>query len=454
MFSLAVAMIFSLTASAQQTKTIVADEAPFEMAPLEMHVFPAKDFPITRYGAKPDDVKANTAAFAKAVAACAKAGGGRVVVPDGTWLTGPIHFRSGVELHLNDGAKILFEDDAQLYLPAVKTSWEGMECYNYSPLIYAYECENVAITGAGTIEAKMGLWEIWSDRPEPHMAALKRLYSMMSSGVDIEYRHMEADTLAHLRPHLIQFNRCTNVRMEDFKVRHSPFWTIHTYMCRDIYVNGLDVYAHGHNNDGIDLESSQHAVVENCRFDQGDDGVVIKSARNQDGWKNAMPTSDIVVRHCDAVNAHGLLVVGSEISGGVSRVYLHDCKSSSEVKRLMYLKSNERRGGVLEDITMENVEANVQLNALFCIETDVVYQWKVVPTFEVRPTVIRNITMRNVHASKTPVMVRIMGDGRCPVDGVRIENVSADVVTSAVSEFNNARNVIMDGVKYGTLIAK
>ena len=120
----------------------------------------------------------------------------------------------------------------------------------------------------------------------------------------------------------------------------------------------------------------------------------------------------------------------------------------------MYFKTNERRGGVLEDITMENVEANVQRNALFCIETDVVYQWKVVPTFEVKPTVIRNITMRNVHAKKTPVMIRIMGDGRCPVDGVRIENASADTVTSAVSELNNARNVLMDGISYGTIIAK
>lgn len=454
MVTIAAFLLFSAGAVAQQTKTVVADEAPFEMAPLEMHVFPARDFSITRYGAKPDDVKANTAAFAKAFAACSKAGGGRVVVPDGTWLTGPIHFLSGVELHLADGARILFDDDPQLYLPAVKTSWEGMECYNYSPLIYAYECENVAISGAGTIEAKMDLWRTWFDRPEGHMAALKRLYSMMSSGVDIEFRHMEADTTAHLRPHLIQFNRCTNVRMEGFKIRHSPFWTIHTYMCRDLYVNGLDVYAHGHNNDGIDLESTQHAVIENCRFDQGDDGVVIKSGRNQDGWKNAMPTSDIVVRNCDAVDAHGLLVVGSEIAGGVSRVYIHDCTSSSIVNRLMYLKTNERRGGVLEDITMENVEANVQRNALFCIETDVVYQWKVVPTFEVKPTVIRNITMRNVHAKKTPVMIRIMGDGRCPVDGVRIENASADTVTSAVSELNNARNVVMDGISYGTIITK
>ena len=288
-------------ASAAQT-VVTAPEAPFEFEALVMYDFPDREFPITRYGARRDDPEATTEAFAKAMKACSKAGGGKVVVPEGEWLSGPVHFSSNCLLWLDEGSKLVFEDDPELYLPAVRTSWEGTECMNYSPLIYAYECENVGIAGPGTIAPKMDFWRTWFDRPDAHIQATRQLYAMCSTGVPMEHRRMEEGE-ANMRPHLIQFNRCTNVRLNDFKIRESPFWTIHLYMCSDVWANGLDVYAHGHNNDGIDIEMTRHAVIENCRFDQGDDAVVLKAGRNQDAWRLAQPRQRDVRRSAARVHA-------------------------------------------------------------------------------------------------------------------------------------------------------
>ena len=189
----------------------------------------------------------------------------------------PIHLKSNVNLYLAKDAVVRFTDNPADYLPAVMTSWEGMECYNYSPLVYAFECENVAITGPGTLAPKMDLWRTWFKRPQPHLDALKELYTMASTDVPVKKRQM-AKGDNNLRPHLIHFNRCKNVLLDNFAIRESPFWTIHLYLCNNAIARNLDVRAHGHNNDGIDLEMTRNVLVENCTFDQGDDAVVIKAA--------------------------------------------------------------------------------------------------------------------------------------------------------------------------------
>ena len=424
---IAALLAVSLSLSAQQYVTVEAPESPYGFEPLKMYVFPQKEFPITKYGAKPSDVKANTAAFAKAMAACNKAGGGKVVVPAGEWLTGPIHFKSNCNLYLSEGAKVVFEDDLSLYYPAVLSSFEGTECMNISPLVYAFECENVAISGPGTLAPKMDFWRTWFKRPETHVQATRQLYAMCATQVPAQYRHMEVEGV-QMRPHLIQFNRCTNVQFDGFKIRESPFWTIHTFMCKDVWAHDLDVYAHGHNNDGIDLEMTQHAVVENCTFDQGDDAVVLKAGRNADGWALDMPTSDIVVRNCEIVKGHCLLGIGSELSGGVRRVYMHDCNSSDQVYRLFYIKTNHRRGGVIEDITVENVSAT-NMYRVFEIDTDVLYQWRsIVPTFETRITKIRNIVIKNARAAHADAVYELRGDARDPIENVTVENVHVGVL--------------------------
>lgn len=426
-------------------------KAPFRMEPIREYIYPDRDFLITDYGAAAGGSIDNTQAIALAIQRCNEAGGGRVVVPEGIWLTGPVHLQSGVNLHLKEGAVLRFVDNPEAYLPAVMTSWEGMECYNYSPLVYAYECQNVAITGKGKLEPQMELWRTWFRRPAAHMEALKQLYTMASTDVPVERRQMAVGE-NHLRPHLIQFNRCSNILLEDFEINGSPFWTIHLYLCNGAIARGLKVYAHGHNNDGIDLEMTRNVLVEECTFDQGDDAVVIKSGRNRDAWRLSTPSENIVVRRCTIVNGHTLLGIGSEMSGGVRNVYMHDCRLTNDVFRLFFLKTNHRRGGFIENITLENVKCNKALRMME-IDTEVLYQWKdLVPTYETRITRIENIQMRHVECDTTKVIYELKGDARLPIRGVKLENVHARVVTDFVKSVTHVEGLEEKNVTFDKLI--
>ena len=369
-------------------------------------------------------------------------GGGKVVVAAGEHFSdGPIRLKSNVELHLEEGAKIVFSDNPQDYLPAVPMSWEGVECLNYSPLVYAYGCTNVAITGKGTLAPKMDFWRTWfGHNGDGLRAATRKLYDWCSFNAPLEERDLTKLPKSNVRPHLIQFNRCRNVRLEGFKIRESPFWTIHLYLCNGVVARGLDVYAHGSNNDGIDIEMTKNVLVENCRFDQGDDAIVIKAGRNQDAWRLATPSENIEVRNCTVVNGHVLLGVGSEMSGGVRNVYMHDCALESEALRLFYVKTNERRGGFIENIRMENVKAKKVRFGVMDVETDVLYQWKEFPTHEVRVTPIKNLSMKNVEVEEADRLVHILGDARRPVDGVTLENVKVGKLHKA-DQIENAANV-------------
>ena len=382
--------------------------------------------------------------------AVAEKGGGKVVVSAGEHFSaGPIRLRSNVELHLEEGARIVFSDNPADYLPVVPTSWEGVECLNYSPLVYAYGCTNVAITGKGTFAPKMGFWRTWFGRGKGHMEATRRLYDWCSFNAPMDERDLTKIPASNVRPHLMQFNRCKDVRLEGFRIRESPFWTIHLFLCDGAVVRGLDVYAHGHNNDGIDVEMTKNVLVENCRFDQGDDAVVIKSGRNHDAWRLATPSENIEIRNCTIVNGHVLLGIGSEMSGGVRNVYMHDCVLESEAFRLFFVKTNERRGGFVEDVRMENVKAKKVRFGVMSVETDVLYQWKDFPTHEVRVTPIRNLVMKNVSVEEAERLVDLRGDARDPIDGVTLENVSLAKARKP-DRAENAVNVSVnaEGVKY------
>lgn len=438
--------------SASEQYEILKVDAPFKMKPIKIYQFPNRDFVITDFGAKADEQTDNTKAIAKAIDACNQAGGGRVVVPAGTWFTGPIHFKSNVNLYLEEGAILQFSDNPADYLPAVMTSWEGMECYNYSPLLYAFECTHIAITGKGTLQPKMDTWKIWFQRPAPHMEALRKLYTQASTNVPVIERQMAVGE-NHLRPHLIHFNRCKNIQLDGFKIRESPFWTIHLYMCDGGVVRNLDVRAHGHNNDGIDLEMSRNFLVEDCSFDQGDDAVVIKSGRNQDAWRLHTPCENIVVRDCKIIKGHCLLGIGSEMSGGVRNVYMTNC-SAKDVTRFFFLKTNLRRGGFIKNIYMENVKSE-STERLLEIDTDVLYQWKdLVPTYEERITDIQNIFMKNVSCKSTDAIYELKGDAKRPIKHVEISDVQVDTVNKFLKKVTNAENVKEKNIKYNQLIQK
>ena len=392
-------------------------------------LFKDRDFPITDFGATADGAPC-TDAFARAMAACDAAGGGRVVVPKGTWHSGPIHFRSNCELHLAEGSEIVFSQDPADYLPAVHTTWEGLECWNYSPLVYAYACTNVAITGTGTLRGYAGAWKDttwypWVPQTNGVKAARLQLYTWGATDYPVEKREIWKMRNAHTRPQLVQFNRCKGVTWEGFKVRNAPFWTLHLYLCEDAAVRNLDVSAHGRNNDGIDIEMSRSVIVENCRFDQGDDGIVIKSGRNRDAWRLAAPTEDVFVRDCEIVDAHTLLGIGSEISGGVRNVRLVNCRSR-DVARAIFIKTNRRRGGTVEGISVDGVEVGNVRQDLVSLSVDTLYEWADFPDYENRATVIRDIDIRNVHGRKAKRRVNMVGDPDLPVRNVRLENVTVD----------------------------
>lgn len=427
-------------------KTIIVD-APFSMEPIQEFIYPQKDFSISKYGAKEGGKTDNTKAIAKAIVACNKAGGGRVVVPAGTWLTGPIHFKSNVNLYLEENAVLIFSDNPTDYLPAVMTSWEGLECYNYSPLLYAFECENVAISGKGTLQPKMDTWKVWFKRPAPHLEALKDLYTKASTDVPVEQRQMAVGE-NNLRPHLIHFNRCKNVLLDGFKIRESPFWTIHIYMCDGGIARNLDVKAHGHNNDGIDLEMTRNFLVEDCIFDQGDDAVVIKAGRNRDAWRLDTPCENIVIRNCTILKGHTLLGIGSEMSGGIRNIYMHDCSSPNDVFRVFFLKTNHRRGGFIENIYMNNIKSGSAQRA-FEIDTDVLYQWKdLVPTYETKITRIEGIYMNNVTCESVDAVYDLKGDDRLPIKNVEIRNIKVKKVNKFFNHVHNVINLKEENVIY------
>lgn len=430
-----------------QHKTVIV-EAPFEMNAIQVPVYPSKDFCITSYGATEKEVC--TDAIKQAIEVCHEAGGGRVVIPVGEWLTGAVHLKSNVNLYLSEGAVLCFTDNPDDYLPAVRTSWEGMECYNYSPLIYAYECENVAITGSGKIAPKMEHWREWFSRPKTHMDALAALYHQMSNGAPVEERQVAVGD-NNFRPHLIQLNRCKNVLLDGFHIYNSPFWTIHLFMCDGGLVRNLNVYAHGHNNDGIDIEMSSNFLVEDCVFDQGDDAVVIKAGRNHDAWRLNKPCENIVVRNCTVKNGHTLLGIGSELSGGIRNISMTNCVAPGTVHRLFFVKTNHRRGAFVENIYMDSIRVGGTLRVAE-IDTDVLYQWRdLVPTYKDTLTRIEGIYLTDIQVDSAKAVYELRGEERLPIKNIKMKNVVVDCVADTTNVAKYVENLSLENVSYHTI---
>lgn len=417
-------------------------------APFEMPVIQVPDFDdciklsIIDFGAEPDDKVKNTEAIKKAIEKASAMGGGVVVIPEGEWITGKIHLKSNVNLHLVEGAVLLFSDNPNDYLPPVHTTWEGMECYNYSPLVYAYECKNVAITGKGQLKADMDVWSTWFARPPAHMNSLKHLYLLASNNCPVEERQMVNDS-SHLRPQFIQFNRCENILLEGISILNSPFWVIHPYLSKNIVIRNVSVMAHGHNNDGVDPEMSQNILIENCIFDQGDDAIAVKSGRNQDAWRLNTPTKNLVMRNCTVKNGHQLMAIGSELSGGIENIFLDSCRvvEGAKLNHLVFIKTNERRGGYVKNIYVSNISAGKINKGILGIETDVLYQWRnLVPTIERRLTPIENIYLENCSATNVKYVSRILGQAELPIQNVSFIHVSADTILEQRNIHENLLN--------------
>jgi polygalacturonase len=328
--------------------------------------FPKRDFRLTDFGAV-DDAKTDCSpALKKAITACSEAGGGRVVVPSGRFLTGPIYLKSGVDLHLEKGAVLLFSTNPDDYLPTVPTRWEGIDLMNYAPLVYAYGETNIAMTGEGILDGQASNthWWPWKGRkangwktgmpnqtlPENRSA----LFAMAELDKPVSERIF--GTGRFLRPQFVQPYGCKNVLIEGITILNAPMWILHPVRCSNVVIRGVTVRSHGPNSDGCDPESCRNVWVRDCVFDTGDDCIAVKSGRNRDGRRIGEPSENIVFQRCTLLNGHAGIGVGSEISGGVRNLFFEDCT----IKNTMWgirLKTSSARGGVNEGIYIRNVQA-------------------------------------------------------------------------------------------------
>ena len=418
---IAIAVAGLLSAFGLHAASAEWDQVPEILKRTVAPVFPAKDFVITDFGAVAGGTSDCTVAIAKAIQTCAEQGGGRVVVPAGDFLTGAIHLRSNVELHLEKGATLKFSTDPKAYLPAVFTRFEGIECYNYSPLIYAFGESNVAITGEGTLDGQAddSNWLSWKGRKggtNNQNVARRRLDEMNNNNVPVEERRFgEGD---YMRPNFIQFNRCRNVLVEGVRIRRSPMWEIHPLLCTNVTVRGVDILSHGANNDGCDPESCRDVLIEKCIFDTGDDCIAIKSGRNNDGRRVGVPSVNLVICDCTMRDGHAGTAIGSEISGSCSNVFVENCEMSSpNLVCALRLKSNAMRGGVLQNIFMRNI--NVGLVKDSVLQIDFLYEEGAKGVFD---PIAKNVVMENIKVAHTPRVLNVRGFPAASISGVRIYN--------------------------------
>jgi polygalacturonase len=405
--------------------------------------FPARDFVITSYPT-----------IDKAIEACHAAGGGRVVVPPGDHLTDPIRLRSRVNLHLQEGATLRFTQDPARY-PLVFTRWEGVELMNYSPLVYAFECEDVAVTGKGTLDGQ-GDEEHWwpwkgvtsgkradvtrnQEGPAPQVADRERLFKQGQDGVPVAERVYGAGHF--LRPSFIEPYRCKNVLIEDVTIRNAPFWVMHPTLCTNVTVRGVTVNSHGPNNDGCDPESCRGVLIEDCIFDTGDDCIALKAGRNADGRRVNVPVEDVVIRRCRMAAGHGGITIGSEMSGGARNVFAENCRlDSPDLERGLRLKTNSARGGFIENVFVRDIEiGTVQLAP---IEIDLRYGPPESGAFK---PVVRNIQVERMRSARSRHGVYIRGLEDSPVRDIVVrDSVFRGVQNGHVIE--GAVNIELDNV--------
>ena len=385
--------------------------------------FADRTFYVDKYGASPKkSAKHNQAAINKTIALCSKKGGGRVVVPAGTWNTGAITLQSNVNLVIEEGATLLFAFDTNLY-PLVRTRWEGLDCWNYQPCIYAYQAKNIGITGKGTIDGNATpetWWAMSGKKGYPDNPAVTEgqgkgsraaLLKYAEDGVDMDQRRFGKGY--GLRPQLVNLNQCENILIEGVTMLRSPFWVMHPLLSKNITVRNVKVWNEGPNGDGCDPESCENVLIEGCTFHTGDDCIAIKSGRNADGRAGAtgrfvgLPSKNLIVRNCIMEDGHGGVVIGSEISGGCQNVFVENCQMDSpNLERVLRIKTNSCRGGIIENIHFRNVTVGTCQEAVLKINTD--YEPKEVCCRGFYP-IVRNVYMENVTCKKSKYGVMIVG---------------------------------------------
>lgn len=416
-----------------------------------------RQFLITSFGAKTTATAAqNQKAINRVISLVSKKGGGKVIIPKGTWNTGAIELKSHVNLVLEEGATLHFAFEPKLY-PLVRTSWEGLACWNYSPCIYAYKATDIAITGKGTIDGGGNNDTFWQWNGSPRfgykegvtkesqkLGSRSKLLKMAEDGVPFDERKFGMGY--GLRPQLVNMVHCERILIKDVKMINSPFWVIHPLLSKNITVDGVHVWNEGPNGDGCDPEACENVLIQNCVFHTGDDCIAIKSGRNNDGRLWNQPSKNIIIRNCKMEDGHGGVVIGSEISGGCENVYAENCvMDSPHLERILRIKTNNCRGGQVQNINMRNVVVGQCKEAVVKINLD--YERKEICYRGFEP-IVNNVNVENVTCQKSDYGVLIIGrDSLENVYDINIKNCKFDgVVKEPVKITGKTRNVKFDNL--------
>ena len=356
------------------------EDLPFEMEQVTRPQIHVREIDIRDFGGVGDGVTLNSEAFAKAIDALAEIGGGRLVVPTGVWLSGPITLKDNIDLHIRPDAILLFSTDRDLY-PIVETVFEGLDTKRCISPINAVGAKNIAITGGGTIDGNGDSWrqvkkskiapsqwkkllqsggftnekgDVWYPDSTSFYGAVVSDAFNVPQGLTTEEEWNKVKT--YLRPVMISLMNCENVLLEDCLFQNSPCWNIHPLMCRDVIINNVTVRNpwYSQNGDGLDVDSCENVLVINSSFDVGDDAICIKSGKDEDGRRRARPCRNLIVDNCIVFHGHGGFVVGSEMSGGVENIKLSDCRFLGTDVGLRF-KSCRGRGGVVKNIYIEDI---------------------------------------------------------------------------------------------------
>ncbi|MNI23491.1 Exo-poly-alpha-D-galacturonosidase precursor [compost metagenome] len=435
-FSMLLAIFACVASQGQQITWTSAKQPLKEIEQLKKIIvaptFKKKDYSIADFGAIGDGRTKNTVAFRKAIETCNRQGGGRVIVPKGVYLTGAIYLKSNVNLHVSEGATVLFSRNSADY-PMVFTRWEGMECINFSPFIYAYKEENIAITGKGLLDgnADNDHWWYWcgarkygwhEGRPGEQKPARAILHQQMAEEMDPHKRVFGDGNF--LRPNFVQPYLCKNVWIAEVKLINSPMWNLNPVLCENVLIEGVKVVSHGPNNDGCDPEASKNVWIRNCYFDTGDDCIAIKSGRDEDGRNIGRLAENHIIENCEMKDGHGGVVIGSEIAGGARNIYaLNNVMDSPNLDRALRIKTSSSRGGIIENVFFYNTEVGQYKEA--AVRFNMFYEkpGKHIPT-------IRNIWVENLH---------VKGGGKYAV-------LSTAYESSPITDFTMV-NCKIDGVK-------
>ncbi|AOW09761.1 glycoside hydrolase family 28 protein [Flavobacterium gilvum] len=437
-YKFVVIFLFSLGCFAQNN-IFPSDSVNAIVKRIQLPIVPSYKIEVTKLGAKGDSISNAKPAFDKAMALCKKNNGGTIIVPKGIYtLNGPIHFVSNVKLHLEDGAKIRFGSNPKDY-PLVLTSWEGTMLYNYSPMIYGNNVQNVAITGNGIIDGEAkNTWNKWKELEKKDQMLTRE---MNHKNTPVKERIFGEGH--YLRPQLIQFVNSKNLLFENIQIEDAPFWCIHLLKSKSITLRGLKYNAHNYNNDGIDPEYSSDILIENIQFDNADDNVAIKSGRDDEGRSNSKtPSENIVIRNCEFKGLHAI-VIGSEMSAGVRNVYVENSKFRGYLKRGIFIKTNSDRGGSIKNIYFNNLAFGKVEDCIFITAN---YHGE---GSGLNPSKISDISFSNISCNEvTNTGIVIEGYPNKKVENIKLDNITIASAKNGMT-VTNSENVSINEVIIG-----